>query len=101
MPSRDIITDNASPSKIVRVSIDEMMLIMKRNSSNKFIPAKMHSNPAGTPIVAHILWVNYPTDILFNSYFLFIFSLSRLIFPYTLRSLVFIILFHPMSVDIF
>jgi hypothetical protein len=74
---------------------------MKRNSSNKFIPAKMHNNPAGTPIVAHILWVNYPTDILFNSYFLFISYLFRLLLVYILGSLVFYFFLYLMSVDIY
>jgi hypothetical protein len=55
MPARFPLYENTSPSKIIKVSVDEMIAIMKRNSSKSFVPATIHNNAAGTPILSHVM----------------------------------------------
>jgi len=55
MPARPTFDENSSPAKIVRVSVDEMIAIMKRNSSNSFIPAALHNNSAGIPVLTQLM----------------------------------------------
>lgn len=58
----------------MKVSAEEMMAIMRRNSSKKFIPSVLQNNAAGEPMLSHIVWLHYYLDILFNIFFLYYFS---------------------------
>lgn len=55
MPSNLTFKGSSFPSKIVKVSADEMIAIMRRNSSKSFVPVVMHNNEAGAPIFSHVL----------------------------------------------
>lgn len=55
MPSRLTIQGSLLPSKIVKVSADEMIAIMRRNSAKSFVPAILHNNEAGAPVLSHVL----------------------------------------------
>ncbi len=51
-----MLQEPVSPSKIVKVSASEMIAIMRRNSSKSFVPAVLHNNAAGIPILTQALW---------------------------------------------
>lgn len=70
MPFRTMTQDTILPSKIVKVSADEMIAIMRRNSARQFVPAVLHNNAAGAPVLSHVMWTFYLLDILFNYFFL-------------------------------
>lgn len=55
MPYRTMIQESVLPSKVVKVSADEMIAIIRRNSSKSFVPAVLHNNAAGTPILSHFM----------------------------------------------
>ena len=55
MPARYMLHENSSPSKVVKVSVDEMIAIMKRNSTKSFVPATLHNDAAGTPILSYLM----------------------------------------------
>ena len=70
MPIRIIIQEPSLPSRVVKVSAEEMMAIMRRNSVKQFIPSVLHNNAAGEPVLSHLMWLTYCLDILFNYLFL-------------------------------
>jgi hypothetical protein len=55
MPLRTHTQETSFPSKVVKVSAEEMMAIMRRNSSKKFIPSVLQNNAAGVPMLSHIM----------------------------------------------
>lgn len=55
MPYRTMLQENVLPSKIVKVSADEMIAIIRRNSAKSFVPAVLHNNAAGAPVLTHVL----------------------------------------------
>ena len=55
MPFTIMTQDTLLPSKIVKVSAEEMIAIMRRNPSKQFVPAVLHNNAAGTPVLSHVM----------------------------------------------
>jgi hypothetical protein len=55
MPIRIMLQENVSPSKIIKVSADEMMAIMRRNSAKSYVPAVLHNNAAGASVLSHFM----------------------------------------------
>ena len=55
MPLRTIVQETSLPSRVVKVSAEEMMAIMRRNSVRQFIPSVLHNNAAGEPVLTQIM----------------------------------------------
>jgi hypothetical protein len=55
MPLRTIVQGTSFPSRVVKVSAEEMMAIMRRNSVKQFIPSVLHNNVAGEAVLTHIM----------------------------------------------
>ena len=45
-----------SPSSIKKVSVDEMIAIMRKKSGSSFVPAVLYNNRECIPILAKIQW---------------------------------------------